>query len=350
MHTMSQKILIAGGGLAGICLGYQLAENRTPFLLLDSGTNHSSLKAAGLINPIVFRRMLKSWRVDDFLPYAIQFYKQIAAHTNSEFLHFLPMRRGFAHQQETELWESKQNSEEYKDYLSELTNEDRISKALINNFGTGIVKQTGYIDTKSFLENSYTYFTSIDSYQKTEYKYDEFDLLKKTFRGEHFDKIIFCEGYQGIFNPWFNYLPLQPTKGQTIIIKSDTLENKEILNRKCFLLPLGNNEFKVGATYEWNTTNLSITKEGLNTLKENIEQLIHDEYEVIHQDAGIRPTVKDRRPLLGEHPEFKNTYIFNGLGTKGYSMAPLLSKELYNYIFENQTLDKEIDISRFKLV
>ncbi len=345
---MGHKVLIAGGGLAGICLGYQLAENKIPFILIDSGVNHSSLKAAGLVNPIVFRRMLKSWRIDDFLPYAIQFYKKTGKYTDSEFFHYLPMRRGFAHQQETELWESKQNLEEYKIYLSKLTNEDKTSEVLINNFGTGIVKETGYIDTKVFLENSYAYFESIDSYQKIEYKYNEFDLSKKTFRGENFDKIIFCEGYKGIYNPWFNYLPLQATKGQTIIIKSNTLKDSEILNRKCFLLPLGNNEFKVGATYEWNTTDLSTTIEGLNTLKENIEQLIHDDYEVIHQDAGIRPTVKDRRPLLGEHPEFKNIFIFNGLGTKGYSMAPLLSKELLNYIYENQPIDREINISRFK--
>ena len=345
---MNQKVLVAGGGLAGICIGYQLAENKIPFVLLDNDYNQSSIKAAGLVNPIVFRRMLKSWRIDDFLPYAMQFYKKTEKYTDSEFFHFLPMRRGFAHQQETDLWESKQNLEEYKEYLSEITNEDRTSNKLINNFGTGIVKQTGYIDTKTFLESSFAYFRSIDSYQKTEFKYEEFDLLKRTFRGEYFDKIIFCEGYQGIYNPWFNYLPLQATKGQTIIIKSDTLQNNEILNRKCFLLPLGNNEFKVGATYEWNTTDLSTTEEGLNTLKENIKQLIQDEYEVIHQDAGIRPTVKDRRPLLGEHPEFKNTFIFNGLGTKGYSMAPLLSKELFDYIFKNQTIDKEFNISRFK--
>ena len=74
---MRNKILIAGGGLAGICIAYQLAEKNIPFILLDKGSNQSSLKAAGLINPIVFRRMLKSWRVDEFLPYALEFYIKI---------------------------------------------------------------------------------------------------------------------------------------------------------------------------------------------------------------------------------------------------------------------------------
>jgi glycine/D-amino acid oxidase-like deaminating enzyme len=344
---MRNKILIAGGGLAGICIAYQLAEKNIPFILLDKGSNQSSLKAAGLINPIVFRRMLKSWRVDEFLPYALEFYIKIGKYTNADFFHHLPMRRGFAHQQETELWETKQNSEEYRHYLSEISEEDENSNALINNFGTGIVKQTGFVDAKTFLENSYIYFKSLNSYLNTEYKYDEFDLANLTFRGDKFEKIIFCEGYNGIYNPWFNYLPLQPTKGQTIIIKSNEIKSNEILNRKCFVLPLGNNEFKVGATYEWNTTDLSITEEGVSILKNNLKQLISNKYEVIHQDAGIRPTVKDRRPLVGEHPQFKNTFIFNGLGTKGYLMAPLLSKELYEFIFENLPLSQEINISRF---
>ena len=344
---MRNKILIAGGGLAGICIAYQLAEKNIPFILLDKGSNQSSLKAAGLINPIVFRRMLKSWRVDEFLPYALEFYIKIGKYTNADFFHHLPMRRGFAHQQETELWETKQNSEEYRHYLSEISEEDENSNALINNFGTGIVKQTGFVDAKTFLENSYIYFKSLNSYLNSEYQYDEFDLANLTFRGDKFEKIIFCEGYNGIYNPWFNYLPLQPTKGQTIIIKSNEIKSNEILNRKCFVLPLGNNEFKVGATYEWNTTDLSITEEGVTILKDNLKQLISNKYEVIHQDAGIRPTVKDRRPLVGEHPQFKNTFIFNGLGTKGYLMAPLLSKELYEFIFENLPLSQEINISRF---
>jgi hypothetical protein len=37
-------------------------------------------------------------------------------------------------------------------------------------------------------------------------------------------KIIFCEGYQAIHNPWFNYLPFQLAKGEIL-----TLTAKQIL-------------------------------------------------------------------------------------------------------------------------
>lgn len=343
-----KKVLIAGGGLAGISLAYQLFERKIPFLLVDQGKNFSSSIAAGLINPMVFRRMLKSWRVDEFLPYALQFYKQTGSYTNSNFFHFVPMRRGFAHEQEREFWESKSVLNEYSSYLKQISDDDKNNQSIINNYGTGIVFQSGYVETNLFLEKSYSFFEKNNNFIETEYSYDDFDLENVLFRGEKFEKIIFCEGYHSLHNPWFNYLPLQATKGQTLTIHSNQLKSSEILNRKCFILPIGNNDFKVGATYEWDKIDLNTTEEGLLVLKENIEQLINKKYEIINQEAGIRPTVKDRRPLLGEHPILKNVYIFNGLGTKGYLMAPLLSEELCKFIFEGETLDKEVNITRFK--
>jgi glycine oxidase len=348
----NKRVLIAGGGLAGITMAYQLHERNIPFLLIDQGVNHSSSIAAGIINPIVFRRMLKSWRVDDFLPYAIDFYNKIGAYSNDIFFHFLPMRRGFAHEQEAELWESRQFLDEYNSYLTQISENDILNTSVINNYGTGKVMQSGFVDTNLFLEKSYLFLIKNELYLKTKYNYNEFDIQNCVFRGEAFEKIIFCEGYHGIDNPWFNYLPLQTTKGQTITIESNTLPSNEILNRKCFILPIKDTEhFKVGSTYEWDTTDLSITEEGLNSLKQNIDQLIDNQnkYSIIHQEAGIRPTVKDRRPLIGEHPTFKKCYIFNGLGTKGYLMAPLLSEELYKFMYEDISLDKEIDIKRIKL-
>jgi len=68
---------------------------------------------------------------------------------------------------------------------------------------------------------------------------------------------------------------------------------------------------------------------------------------VIEHVAGIRPTVKDRRPLVGRHPEYSNIYVLNGLGTRGVMIAPYVAQELYNYIQHDIPLDPEIDIKRF---
>ena len=55
----------------------------------------------------------------------------------------------------------------------------------------------------------------------------------------------------------------------------------------------------------------------------------------------------DRRPLVGQHPNHKNMYVLNGLGTRGVLVAPSMAKALYNSIEKNTSLSKEIDINRF---
>ena len=62
---------------------------------------------------------------------------------------------------------------------------------------------------------------------------------------------------------------------------------------------------------------------------------------------GVRPTVKDRRPLIGTHPTYKNLHILNGLGTRGVMLAPAMALDLFDCIEKGKSLDKSIDIKRF---
>jgi len=68
---------------------------------------------------------------------------------------------------------------------------------------------------------------------------------------------------------------------------------------------------------------------------------------VVNQLAGIRPTVTDRRPLVGQHPKYKNLYVLNGFGSRGVLIAPFASLQLLNSIETGSTIHSEMDISRF---
>ena len=76
--------------------------------------------------------------------------------------------------------------------------------------------------------------------------------------------------------------------------------------------------------------------------------LINVPYKVVDHVAGIRPTVRDRRPLVGVHREHSQLVVLNGLGTRGVMIAPTVAKELYNHIENSVALRKEIDILRFE--
>ncbi|MCA1759666.1 MAG: FAD-dependent oxidoreductase, partial [Bacteroidales bacterium] len=121
-----------------------------------------------------------------------------------------------------------------------------------------------------------------------------------------------------------------------------------ILNKQIFVLPVGNQRFKIGSTYDWQDLSEQPTEMGKQSIIERFEKLVTVEYSLEQHWAGIRPAVSDRRPVLGVHPKYRNLFVFNGLGTKGVMLAPYFAKEMVNrLIIENYMLNFEVDLQRF---
>ncbi len=339
-----QKILIVGGGLAGSCLSWQLIQKGCNITLIDSGKNDSSRIAAGIINPIVFRRMTKSWRVDEFNPYAKEFYQNIEKNLSTSFFHSIVIRRFFSSEQERNFWLDRQDTEAFSNYMHQVSEEDQIAHPYANQFGSARVKDCFFINTNVFLDAIHSSFKILTE----EFDYNKLNPVEGIYKDEVFDTIVFCEGYQSKNNPWFNYLPVDSTKGETLTIKSDDLSQEESLNRKCFSLHLGNGQFRIGATYVWHTDTTTITEEGKELLLDNLKYLTDKPFSIISQNAGIRPTTRDRRPLKGRHADFPKLAVFNGLGAKGFMMAPLLSKEMCDFLIDNKEISKECRIERVR--
>lgn len=342
------KVLVVGCGVAGICLAHELLQADCEVQILDKGQNVSSIVAAGIINPIVFRRMTLSWRVSEFIPFAYAKYREMEQLTGTSFFHPLVIRRLFASEQELEFWKKKQDLPEYSDYMERLSKEDLEFPLEQNTFGTARVKQASYIDAKNFIRANRDYFLSKEMLTNETFNHDELNAREAIYKGVKYDYILFAEGKDSTYNPLFGYLPLQQTKGEVLTIQSETMYSAESLNRKCFLLPLGNGTFKAGSTYVWETDNTIPTQEGLQTITENLKSVSSEPYEILEHTAGVRPTVLDRRPLLGLHPEYPKMVIANGLGAKGYMLAPLLMNELVKHLLQGKEIPKDSHISRFE--
>jgi glycine/D-amino acid oxidase-like deaminating enzyme len=345
-----ERILIFGAGLAGTCLAHQFMRRGQQVQLIDSGENHSSSIAAGMVNPIVFRRMNMSWRLDEFLPEAQAFYREISQEIGEELYHPIVIRRFFSSQQERLMWEERQEQEAYKHYLHPLLQEDIQHEGAHNLFGSGRVKNAFWINAAKWVAANNAFFQQQGLLNFGEFDPNTWDPQTRTYRNITYDKVIFCLGYRQKSEHTFSYLPLQQTKGQTLLIESDQLPTDESLNRKCFVLPVGKNQFRVGATYEWNNASLETSEAARDQLIEMLSSLGTYDYQILEQRAGVRPTVLDRRPLMGEHPEYQGVYIFNGLGTKGYMMAPTLANELASFILDQTPLHPETDIRRFTTI
>ena len=342
-----KKHLIIGGGLAGVTLAWQFMKKGQEVLLIDNKQNKSSSIAAGMINPIVFRRVTKSWRVDEFLPVAKDFYNEVETVTGSKFFNSIKIRRFFSSQQEKNYWQQKQEEESYSTYLSPEESFKHEHTSSINNLGSAIVKNAYRVNAQDFMKQMHVLLETNNCLNYESFDHTQLKLDTMVYNGTKYDSVVFCCGSDQGSIPYFNSVQIQHTKGQLLTIRARHMPEEETWNKKGFVLPIGSNLFKIGATIERNTSDTRITDEGRNELLGVIKGLYSGSYQITDQVAGIRPTVYDRRPVMGEHPEHKGVYIFNGLGTKGYLMAPLLAQEMADFIVEGKELHEGVQLSRF---
>lgn len=336
-------ILIVGQGVAGTMLAFELEQRGMPFHIIDKGVNHSSAIAAGIINPLVFRRTTLAWGVEQTWDFTILKYRALEKKLNTKFFSTLPMRRLFASADEANSWSEKAHKDPFQSHITFFESEVAPCYAK-NTFGQGKIIETHHVDVQRFLMASKSYFMDQGKLSIAELNYEALDgevLLGK------WAQVVFCQGYENIKNPFFNFVPINTTKGQVLTIQSAVISEDELLNRKCFLLPIGNQKFRVGATYEWDTTDLGVTAQARDEILDKLKTLVDAPFDIVDQQAGIRPTTPDRRPTLGVHPDNEKMFIFNGLGTRGYMLAPWCAKLMADCVLDGKEIPKEMDLMRW---
>jgi len=344
--------LIIGQGLAGSILSLSLISAGYSVLVIDSPKlSHCSRVAAGIWNPIVFKRLTKSWLADVLVPELNLFYEHWENIFQTTLIQQRKIIKPFSEEQEKNLWQKKAiDSDNCNTFLDSnvYTNLHLTSNKTIASYSK--VLHAGNLDVLSFLEHTKAYLEMKQSFTETEFDIKNLNVKPDGINYVNYDAtyIIFCDGHLVSKNPYFNWVPMKPAKGETFIIRcEDLLLKQDILNKGFFIMPLGNNLFKVGATYEWNELNDDPTEHGKTELVTKIKTMITEPFEIIAHEAGIRPSVIDRRPIIGNHPEHKNLYIFNGMGTKGVMIAPYFAKHLTRHFTLHSAIDSEVDVQRF---
>jgi glycine oxidase len=351
--NLSVDYIIVGQGLAGSCVALQLLKSRKKIAVVDDLTkNNSSVIAAGLFNPITGKKtMVKTWLADILFPYLHEFYREAEALTGCRFFYPMSLYRPFQNAAEQNEWMGRSSDVSYQPFIHEVLTSSPFEQVL-DPFGGLLLKHCGYVNTKAFLDGVKRLIIANAFYIHEHINYNEIiiesDLV--SYRNVQAGGIIFCEGSRVGSNPWFNHVKVQPLKGETLTIKTEW-NQQVILNRSVYMVPAeADYEFKIGATYNLKDTEQAITLEARNELEEKLKNLIAIPYEVVDQGWGIRPTTVDRRPVVGKHPKFDRFFIFNGLGTKGVSLAPYFSNVLVQSIENVIHPGKEVDVTRFKLL
>ena len=349
---MNTDIIVVGQGLAGTCLSYQLSRNNIDFMVIDnSHVRSSSMVAAGLINPVVFKRLTKSWMADELVPYLHSFYPEFEKKIGASFYDKKSLLRVLNSADEINRWDSKRNGS-LKDYLGKIYDGNEFELPLNKFAHLGLVKIAS-VDVpvmlaawKNHLKEAGNIIEDNLDYSMIEYGENK---VKIQFKSDSIvgKKIVFCEGALGVNNPLFSWLPFNLSKGDILTLRNDKYLGGEVLNNGKFFLPQSDGTIKMGSTYEWDDLSYETKKERREELQEKAKETLSGDTILINHEAGIRPTVRDRRPFLGRHPIQKNVYILNGLGTKGAMLAPYFSEKILNFVMNEESLDQEVDIKRY---
>ena len=335
--------IIVGDGYAALFFAHQLIKNNKSFYLFSEGKKNASMVSAGIINPAVLKRFTTFWLAQEQIDSLKKTLSEIEGYTHKNYLIEKPILRVFHDEKEKELW-LKKSSE-----ISFLSNDFIKINSIKNPFGCGKVNHSARLNVRDFFTDLMNYLEQNSHLIKEKFDYNLVKTENSTYKNIQFKNIIFAEGMAVKENPYFSEIPVEANKGHHLEVKiSEKIEDDFTIKKKHFIFPLNENTYYYGGTYDREQTHHKIDDSAVEKLINALAEFYPNDFEVTQVKFGFRPTVKDRRPIVGNHPEFKNLYVFNGLGARGILNGNYFAINLYNHLDNGEEIHPEVDLKRFQ--
>jgi glycine/D-amino acid oxidase-like deaminating enzyme len=329
VNTETAPWTIVGQGLAGTCLAWEFLKRGEPFRMIDRGQGGSSRVAAGLINPITGKNFQLSSRIAEFLPTALEAYHELEARLGIQIWHPLPVLRLAADEKEWAKIVSKLSLPEVQPWLAKTD-----APPPSGWIGAIEIIGGGRLDTRAFLDASRDFFTSLGIFQWGDVPSE----APRTIR---------CEGAAGLITGRLG--PHRCAKGEILTVHAPGWPHSHIrVGGGGWLVPIGSDRFKAGATYEWDQLDEQPTDAGKSRVRRILQQLGGDEpFEIIDHQAGIRPIMRRSEALIGPLDSAKDQWMFNGLGSKGSLYAPGMARHLAAWLLDGIEPEPSMDFRKF---
>ncbi len=357
MNT-SYDFIIIGAGIAGMSLAYSLSTSDSSFLIIHSPNKQSASSiASGLINPIAGKRLETVADYDELYKISSAFYSHIAQqHRKENYFECKEILRIFRNEKEKETFHKKYQQDHSSIYVG--PSFEQAASLDINGvktpFGGFITKNAAVFSYQNFLQDAYDHFKenmveALVDYSTIQHNPESCTILvhEYTISCKH---LVFCDGWHSSYNSLFSNIAFEPAKGEICLIKAPDLQQDYVISNSFAIIPKGNQLFSCSATFAWNDYSDSPTEIGKTELISRIDELLSCSWHMIDHKAGIRPTMFDRKAIIGFHPEFNNIAVFGGLGTKGALWAPKLADLTKSLLLgEKPYIPYDISVSRWWL-
>lgn len=337
--------IIVGLGIGGISVCEELIRRNKKLVVYDIPDKSATTNSGGVMNPTVLKRFSAVWKAELFYPEAMDFYQKLSQNLGATIVSEESIFRIFSNVEEVNNWSVAGGKERLKDYLG--SNHIEIQNKCIHApFGYGEVRRCLKISVDDLLREYRKYIGNNQILVQEKFDYrslqsNDEGVVYKNFKSKN---IIFCEGPSVVNNPFFPTEKIKGNKGEYLIIQAPALKLNKMIKGPVYLIPIGEDRYKVGATFAHDDDSWDTTERAKEELLEGLKKILKCDFEVVGQTAGIRATTFDRHPLIGKVKP--GISFLSGLGTRGFLMAPALGKMLVSHIEENTVIPEEMDINR----
>ncbi len=349
---MEYDYFIVGQGLCGSLLARQLINAGKRILVIDDGKpDASSRVAGGLINPVTGKRMVRSWLIEQLLPTAIAEYTAIGNEIQEQVVAV------------TDIIDCYTSSDDKQQFLeraladSEFLYTDDLSVTFNQYFhlpfGTGQIKPALHIKIDTILNFWRSRLDASGMLAHTTFKLQECHVAPEsvTWSGITASGIIFCDGETANSNPYFQMLPWSKDKGEVLIASIPSLPGNHIYRHgHISIVPWKDGLFWVGASHDWKYETTAPTDAFRTNTISVLKKWLKVPFGIIDHRSSVRPANFDRKPFVGFHPQAKNVGIFNGMGGKGFSMAPFFARQFAAHIITGDPILSDVSTERYKKI
>jgi len=360
----SYDYIIVGAGISGCSVAHELLKYSNSVLLVDSFStvaSGASGAAGAFLSPLLGKPNYLKDLVAKSLSYSTQLYKSNFPHVinncgttripknetdKKKFLEFIP----------------------YMDFKYTIDNKGYFFDigSVVNSFGVCKMMTTAFVSSR----NQNRIKTKFNHKVKNIHYDGVYWYLDDSLKAKN---IILTTGANlDLINE--SYLQIKPLWGKRIDITTTTNLNhnyhKECSVSKSFQIDENRYKVSIGATHHRKLEDIDSTLDIEKLLARTNDIVDLDDVEVIKEYIGARACSFDYLPIVGElvdskktieefptllngeninsskYTKYKNLYILNGVGGRGFVLAPYLAKVLIDNIVNGIKIDESITAQR----
>lgn len=337
------RVRIIGQGLSGSLLALHLKELGIPFIVQDVELPGGATSVApGIVNPLSGRHFRPPRFVDDLLGHLRESMQLVEKLLGIQIWTPCPILRMFSEPTQHDRF-VRSAKEEGGDAFVEEEFPENTFPYLNDIYGSFLTKGGGWANLPHFIEVARTWLRQEGLLDEREWDYPA-----EAPKGRGPELLIFCEGWRILNNPHWSFIPHNPAKGEMLLVRfEEALPRDRIYNQSCWVQPINDDLWRVGATYTWSSFDSTPSLDGATHLQENLQLLTAVPFHVEDQLAGVRPIVEDYRPVVGQHPEIPHWFILNALGSKGVLQAPTAIRDLLDFLLQGSRIPSNWSVDRF---